>query len=149
MHQEDGTQWWTAKLVPQAAETQGRGRGRGGTIMEGQASAWHVLSADWRSVWYREVLSVAINGWSERQYRGTNHGSSWTGHEHKSNRGWGLPRHTRSQVQAVQRGLWDSPANNSSVWDIGRYSIHGRPLPSGRNSVQERMCRVWFGSPKV
>lgn len=50
---------------------------------------------------YRNILLMV--GRTEKQRRGTNHGSIETSSEHEINRGWGLPHQARPQVQAVQR----------------------------------------------
>ncbi|KAI3361747.1 hypothetical protein L3Q82_001956 [Scortum barcoo] len=49
---------------------------------------------------WQKILPVAGKGQTERQHRGTNHGSTRAGSEHKSDRSRGLPRQARSKVQA-------------------------------------------------
>ncbi len=58
--------------------------------MEAQAPAQRVPPTDRRSGQYQEII-VAGKGWSERQHKGTNHGSTRTGVEHKISRSRGLP----------------------------------------------------------
>ncbi|KAI3354121.1 hypothetical protein L3Q82_018670 [Scortum barcoo] len=84
--------------------------------MGGQTPAWHVPPLE-------KILPVAVKGWTERQHRGANHGSTRAGSEHKSDRSWGLPHQVVENDHA--KILWDFQINKQVlanqpgivVWD--------------------------------
>lgn len=87
--------------------------------------------------------------WPERLHGDINHSSTKTGNVHKGNRGQGLPHPTRSS-----RRLWkDAPEtvlhDNRGVSGAGRYIVHGLPQRCHWNTVQDHLCPVWIGSPKI
>lgn len=54
----------------------------------GQPPARHVPPRNRRSGWYREILPMASQSWTERQHRGTNHGSPRNSKDTAQTQGW-------------------------------------------------------------